>query len=201
MVKQYEQQEGRQLKQSARQQRAIEEAACLVKKQAEGYTCRRCKGKFESNTKLHEHVRTKHAKRPKGEHTTVKLPSPPPTSIALATPPSPPSTSMTLATPPSPPPTPTTSIEPPATPTATSISLFPCIHSNACFTLSSLARLFSAFSSRSSFEAVSDGRIFDRDVCTIDICLEVLSTTAPKALVTSDDEPLPDQESRYPGQK
>ena len=175
MVKQYEQQEGRQLKQSARQQRAIEEAACLVKKQAEGYTCRRCKGKFESNTKLHEHVRTKHAKRPKGEHTTVKLPSPPPT--------------------------PTTSIEPPATPTATSISLFPCIHSNACFTLSSLARLFSAFSARSSFEAVSDGRIFDRDVCTIDICLEVLSTTAPKALVTSDDEPLPDQESRYPGQK
>ncbi|CAF9911184.1 MAG: hypothetical protein HETSPECPRED_000266 [Heterodermia speciosa] len=98
MTRQYEQREARQLKELAKQQRAIEEAACLVKKQAEGYTCRRCKGKFDSNTKLHEHVRTKHAKKSKSSALTSP-PSPPP-----ASPPSSPSA---------------TSIEPPALPAST----------------------------------------------------------------------------------
>ncbi|CAF9942797.1 MAG: hypothetical protein HETSPECPRED_008330 [Heterodermia speciosa] len=99
MVKQYEQQEIRQKK----QQRVVEQAACLVKKQAEGYICRRCKGKFESNIKLHKHVRTKHAKKSKKKSIAVKLlssSSPPFTTFESATPP------------PSPPPV--TSIEPPA---------------------------------------------------------------------------------------
>ncbi|CAF9940167.1 MAG: hypothetical protein HETSPECPRED_002187, partial [Heterodermia speciosa] len=116
MTRQYEQREARQLKELAKQQRAIEEAACLVKKQAEGYTCRRCKGKFESNTKLHEHVRTKHAKKPKGEPSPPSSPSPPSTTVELASPPSPPSS---LPTSPSSSPS-ATSIEPPALPASTS---------------------------------------------------------------------------------
>ncbi|KAG7005483.1 hypothetical protein G7Y79_00019g046630 [Physcia stellaris] len=41
--------------------------ARLIKKRTEEYTCRRCKHsvKFDSNIKLHEHIRTRHAKKPK----------------------------------------------------------------------------------------------------------------------------------------
>ena len=37
----------------------------LVKKRAKKYTCRRCKIKFDSNIKLHEHIRIRHAKKSK----------------------------------------------------------------------------------------------------------------------------------------
>ncbi len=68
---------------------------------------------------------------------------------------------------------------------STKISLFPYIFSNARCTLSSLARLFNAFNARSSFEAPPDGRTLDRDICISDTCLEVSSTTAFRAFVTS----------------
>ena len=40
---------------------AAEKAARLT---AEAFACRQCPAKFASNTKLHEHVRTKHTKKP-----------------------------------------------------------------------------------------------------------------------------------------
>ena len=63
LVKEHVQKEARKAKEKAKVER---EEARLIKK-AEGFTCRRCKAKFESNTKLHEHVRTRHAKKSKAE--------------------------------------------------------------------------------------------------------------------------------------
>ena len=71
---------------------------------------------------------------------------------------------------------------------STKISLFPYIFSNARCNLSCLAKLFNAFNARSSFEAPSDGRTLDRDICISDTCLEVSSTTAFKAFVTSSEK-------------
>ncbi|KAG6988967.1 hypothetical protein G7Y79_00066g094850 [Physcia stellaris] len=55
------------LKEEMKQLTKQKEEARLAKKRAEGYTCRRCKNstKFDSNIKLHEHIRTRHAKKPK----------------------------------------------------------------------------------------------------------------------------------------
>ena len=39
------------------------EEARIAKEKAEAFACRRCPAKFSSNIKLHEHVRTKHAKK------------------------------------------------------------------------------------------------------------------------------------------
>ena len=97
-----------------------EEAARLA---AEAFACRRCPEKYPSNTKLHEHVRTKHAK-PAKPTSDEKPPPPPPPMIAVATPSTPPtspppapSAMSTTATPPSSPPTPITShATTPATP-------------------------------------------------------------------------------------
>lgn len=49
----------------AKQKAKTEEENRIAKKLAEGYTCRRCSAKFLSNTKLHEHIRDRHAKKPK----------------------------------------------------------------------------------------------------------------------------------------
>ena len=77
----------------AKQQRKEEEEARITKKRAEGFTCRRCSVKFDSNTKLHEHIRTRHAKKPKRQsvqstqpvsHKHISSPSTT-TSVALTT--------------------------------------------------------------------------------------------------------------------
>ena len=66
------------------QQHQAEEARIATEK-AKTFACRRCPEEFSSNTKLHEHVRTKHSKKP-------KEPSPPPTITAPASPPATPPT-------------------------------------------------------------------------------------------------------------
>ncbi|KAG6989856.1 hypothetical protein G7Y79_00062g093340 [Physcia stellaris] len=51
------------LKEEMKQLTKQKEKTRIAAKRAEGYTCRRCKTvKFDSNTKLHEHIRTRHAK-------------------------------------------------------------------------------------------------------------------------------------------
>ena len=59
------------------------------------------------------------------------------------------------------------------------------IFSNACCTLLSLARLFNAFTGRASLEASSEGRVFERQAWTVDICSEMLSMTVLSASATS----------------
>ena len=54
-----------------REKERIAEEQRIAKEKAEAFACRRCPEKYPSNTKLHEHVRTKHCKKP-------KEPSPPP---------------------------------------------------------------------------------------------------------------------------
>ena len=100
-----------------KQQREAEEAR-LEKKRLEAFACRRCPAKFPSNTKLHEHIRNHHAKKPKAA--ALPTPSTPPTPPTLPAkpipfaapsmppqmPPTPPLTSpalpaLPLATPPS----------------------------------------------------------------------------------------------------
>ncbi|KAG7006821.1 hypothetical protein G7Y79_00013g035930 [Physcia stellaris] len=55
------------VKQEAKKLAKQKEEARIAAKRAEGYTCRRCKhsARFDSNTKLHEHIRSRHAKKPK----------------------------------------------------------------------------------------------------------------------------------------
>ncbi|KAG6985334.1 hypothetical protein G7Y79_00107g101530 [Physcia stellaris] len=81
------------LKEEMKQLTKQKEEARLAKKRAEGYTCRRCKTKFDSNTKLHEHIRTRHAKKPKlAEQSVVSPPTPPassPRSVTSSPPTSP----------------------------------------------------------------------------------------------------------------
>ena len=87
IVKQYERESIKQ----ERVARSIEKEAQLATKRKElGFTCKRCSAKFDSNTKLHEHVRGKHSKKPK-KPVGEQKPPPPPTTAALATPPSSPS--------------------------------------------------------------------------------------------------------------
>ena len=83
-----------------------EEEARIAKEKAEAFACRRCPEKFGSNTKLHEHVRTKHSKKPKAPSATA----------AVATPPSPPASSSSAPSALAPPPTPVALPTPPASP-------------------------------------------------------------------------------------
>ena len=55
------------IKQKAKKLLKQQKAIRLIKKRTEEYTCRRCKNstKFDSNIKLHEHIRTRHAKKSK----------------------------------------------------------------------------------------------------------------------------------------
>ena len=79
------------------------EEARIAKEKAEAFACRRCPEKYPSNTKLHEHVRTKHCRKP-------KEPSPPPSAVTVA---SPPAKMASPPTPPaSPPPAPSAPISP-----------------------------------------------------------------------------------------
>ena len=86
------------------EQRAAEEAR-IAREKAEAFPCRRCPEKYPSNTKLHEHVRTKHAKAEKRT---------PPTSTPLApvAPVSPPQTPVENPTPPAAPAAPVSPISP-----------------------------------------------------------------------------------------
>ncbi|CAF9942722.1 MAG: hypothetical protein HETSPECPRED_007637, partial [Heterodermia speciosa] len=76
--------EARLAEEKARQleQQQAEEAR-RAKEKAEAFACRRCPEKYPSNTKLHEHVRTKHAKKPK-EPTPPAPPASPPISMTTA---------------------------------------------------------------------------------------------------------------------
>ena len=77
-------------------QQAAEEAR-IAKEKAEAFACRRCPEKFASNTKLHDHVREKHAKKPKEAFSNENAPPATPTPAALPTPPT--SPALPLATP------------------------------------------------------------------------------------------------------
>ena len=57
------------------QQQQQTEKARIAKEKTEAFACRRYPEKFANNTKLHEHVRTKHAKKP-----SITTPSTPPAS-------------------------------------------------------------------------------------------------------------------------
>ena len=76
------------------------EEARIEKERLEAFACRRCPAKFPSNTKLHDHIRNHHAKKPKA---------------ALPTPPTPPALPIPFAAPSMPPQMPPT---PPLTPPA-----------------------------------------------------------------------------------
>ncbi|KAG7009706.1 hypothetical protein G7Y79_00002g008210 [Physcia stellaris] len=77
------------LKQEAKELAKQKEEARIAAKRAEGYTCRRCKSKFDSNTKLHEHIRTRHAKKPKSKPAQQSVVSP----ASESKPPTPPASS------------------------------------------------------------------------------------------------------------
>ena len=62
------------------QQQQAEEAR-IAKEKAEAFACRRCPEKYPSNTKLHEHVRMKHAK-PEKSTAPPTVPTSPITSHA-----------------------------------------------------------------------------------------------------------------------
>ncbi|KAG6989887.1 hypothetical protein G7Y79_00062g093650 [Physcia stellaris] len=108
------------LKQEAKESLKQKEEARIAAKRAEGYTCRRCKhsAKFDSNTKLHEHIRTRHAKKPKSKpaQQSVEHVASPPTPPAS----SPPSSPQSVTS--SPPTSPKLVAESPATPTPSELS-------------------------------------------------------------------------------
>ena len=93
------------MKELARQKKKEEEEARAAKRRAEGYTCRRCCCKFDSNTKLHKHIRTRHAKKPKHVVSLQSATSPKQASLVQASQAS--STSSSLTPPPTRSPTPT----------------------------------------------------------------------------------------------
>ena len=53
------------LKKKMKQLTKQKKKARLIKKRVEKYTCKRCKIKFDSNIKFHEHIRIRHAKKSK----------------------------------------------------------------------------------------------------------------------------------------
>ena len=98
--------------QQAEQARLAKEAeeARIKKERLEAFACRRCPAKFPSNTKLHEHIRNHHAKKPKTAPTSSTPPTPPALPIPFA------ASSMPPQMPPTPPLTPPAF---PATPPST----------------------------------------------------------------------------------
>lgn len=79
-IKQREQEHFRRTKELAKEQAKTREEERIAKKQAEGYSCRRCRHpvKFDSNSKLHQHIRERHAKKPKPAE------APKPAALAVA---------------------------------------------------------------------------------------------------------------------
>ena len=68
LVKEHTQRERTLTKQKAK----IKKEARIVKKHAEEYACRRCRcSKFDSNIKLHQHIRERHAKKSKSASITL----------------------------------------------------------------------------------------------------------------------------------
>ena len=107
------------LKQEAKELTKQKEEARIAAKRAEGYTCRRCRNstKFDSNTKLHKHIRTRHAKKPKpaSQQSMPSPPASPPTSPKLV--------AKSLATPSEPSSETASESSSTATPSSTSISV------------------------------------------------------------------------------
>ena len=71
----------------AKQRKQEEDKARLEaeeKARLERFACRRCPAKFASNTKLHTHIRDRHAKKPTALPSPPSLPTP---SLAVASPP------------------------------------------------------------------------------------------------------------------
>ena len=107
------------VKQHKREQFEQERAARFAEKKARlanrklknlNLTCKRCSTRYDANIKLHEHVRTKHSKKPKEPASEEKPPHS--ATIALEFPPATPSAiPLSSPSPPS-----ATSIEPPALP-------------------------------------------------------------------------------------
>ena len=67
LMRKHELQMKNKVKQKAKKLLKQQKEVRLIKKRVEEYTCRRCKNstKFDSNIKLHEHIRTRHAKKSK----------------------------------------------------------------------------------------------------------------------------------------
>ena len=65
--------------QQQQQQQQIEEVCCLLV----AFECRRCFASFASNTKLHQHIRDRHAKRLKTS-TSISTPTPKPFAISFS---------------------------------------------------------------------------------------------------------------------
>ena len=63
----------------------IEEKTRIAKKKTKTFVCRRCSEKYPSNTKLHEHVRTKHCKKPKKSTPPASPPTTPTAPAFLPT--------------------------------------------------------------------------------------------------------------------
>ncbi|KAG7002058.1 hypothetical protein G7Y79_00029g063540 [Physcia stellaris] len=112
LVRKHELQVKSKVKQEAKKLLKQQEEARLAKKRTEEFTCRRCKHsvKFDSNIKLHEHIRTRHAKKskavvspsaqasepkPASEQSMPSPPASPPRSVT-SSPPSSPLTSPKL---------------------------------------------------------------------------------------------------------
>ena len=118
LVKQHQ----KHMKEEAKQEARIREEARIAKKRSEGYTCRRCPEKFDSNTKLHVHIRGKHAKKFKSAYTIATPPSPPVSpnpEASVAPSPSPPSSTSSESLPPTSPlisSPPSSAATPPTTP-------------------------------------------------------------------------------------
>ncbi|KAG7009635.1 hypothetical protein G7Y79_00002g007500 [Physcia stellaris] len=85
------------IKQKTKKLLKQQKEARLIKKRTEEYTCRRCKVKFDSNIKLHEHIRTRHAKKPKSQ--SIVSPPTPPESVTSSPPTSPKLVAESLVTP------------------------------------------------------------------------------------------------------
>ena len=59
------------IKQKAKKLLKQQDEIRIAQKRAERYVCRRCKSKFDSNIKLHEHIRTRHAKKSKSAQQSI----------------------------------------------------------------------------------------------------------------------------------
>ena len=78
LVRKHELEVKHNLKQEAKESLKQKEEVRIAAKRAEKYTCRRCKhsARFDSNIKLHEHIRTRHAKKPKSKSAEQSVVSP-----------------------------------------------------------------------------------------------------------------------------
>ena len=80
--------------QAAQQRQQVETSNAEERAAREPFACKRCPARFISNTKLHQHIRDRHAKRPKLG--TSEAPTPAPITASTTPPFSPPTSLKTL---------------------------------------------------------------------------------------------------------